>query len=403
MRARRVAFFGLMAVMLLLLWYTGDALYFWIVMFELALLGIAGVNLAATLFGMKIHQTLEPPKCDKGGVSTLRFTVANETVLPFAHLTLVYETMETVFHGGAARVSVTLLPRRSATVSHQVPCHYRGVYHLGFKGLEVTDLFGLIHLRLGAEHFGYITPAELLVYPRAGGLTPGAFLTDMDDAATAARVRRNEDLSSVEDLHVFRPGDPLKRAHWKLSARQNALIIKEFEGAVSSDHAVFVDCSAHAFEGEEAAALEDTICECAATFCFNLTARFEKVRLLTISDGRQELRGSGPDDYAAMRELLARVKFQGLFNIAEALGEERVSSAKIQSLALITRNPTELLFEQLIALSEEGCRITLVIAVTDVNFDERMVKMLGEFAMRGIDAITIFPGEEAAKRLGVSE
>ena len=38
-----------------------------------------------------------------------------------------------------------------------------------------------------------------------------------------------EDVTSIKELRDYRPGDRLQRVHWKLSTKQEGLLVKEFE------------------------------------------------------------------------------------------------------------------------------------------------------------------------------
>ena len=50
-----------------------------------------------------------------------------------------------------------------------------------------------------------------------------------------------EDKSRISSLREFREGDSVKAIHWKLSAKLDELIIKEFDNSADTNVIVFVD------------------------------------------------------------------------------------------------------------------------------------------------------------------
>ena len=71
----------------------------------------------------------------------------------------------------------------------------------------------------------------------------------------------------------------------------------------------------------------------------------------------------------------------------------------MSSLFVITHSPTDALYSKILELAGSGILITLVFVIEKVGYDERTMRMLGEFALRGITAITILPGEDLSHRL----
>lgn len=53
-----------------------------------------------------------------------------------------------------------------------------------------------------------------------------------------SHVKSGEDSSEVFDVHMFRPGDTMQRIHWKLTAKTNEYLVKEF--SMPLEHMVYI-------------------------------------------------------------------------------------------------------------------------------------------------------------------
>ena len=100
--------------------------------------------------------------------------------------------------------------------------------------------------------------------PRDFEVAPLHFLTAEEGRGQVTRAA--EDTSSPEDNRAYRQGDPLKRVHWKLSARRRELIVRRFETPAPPDTLVLLDCTQPGSAGmaaEARASLRDALCETA--------------------------------------------------------------------------------------------------------------------------------------------
>lgn len=96
--------------------------------------------------------------------------------------------------------------------------------------LVVTDLLGIFQCscRIDREEITrlFVLPGALRAEPKLPE-GQGALLQDNGD-----RERRGFDSPDVSEIRSYRSGDSLKRVHWKLSARQDALLVKELSEPV---------------------------------------------------------------------------------------------------------------------------------------------------------------------------
>lgn len=134
-------------------------------------------------------------------------------------------------HAGRARGDrpagfVAALRRGSAThVDCAVRWTERGPVRLLKLELATAHPLGLLRVRKLYE-----LPLDVLVLPRPLPLADLSLLAPITGTqAVIAHARRAGD-EEFRSLHAWRPGESMRRVHWKLSARRGALYRREHEG-----------------------------------------------------------------------------------------------------------------------------------------------------------------------------
>lgn len=167
----------------------------------------------------------------------------------------------------------------SASVDYVVRSDLRGRYRLGPVEVRAIDPFGLACRTEAVQELTdlIVTPA-VVPLPSAGraGVWTGA--GDNRPRAFAS--------GSAEDVTVrdYVPGDPLRRVHWRTSARTGELMVRREEQPWQSRATVLIDNRSGAHRGQGAASSLETAVSLAASIAAHLSARGFVVRLAT-ADG----------------------------------------------------------------------------------------------------------------------
>ena len=109
-------------------------------------------------------------------------------------------------------------------------CTQRGVFMLGPWELVTGDPFGIFRVRQT-----YTQRSEILVYPPLASLSP-ELLPRQRQVGDLQRLNHATHADTIE-MAATRPyvtGDPLRRVHWRTTARHNKLFVKVFEPEASS-------------------------------------------------------------------------------------------------------------------------------------------------------------------------
>lgn len=129
-------------------------------------------------------------------------------------------------------------PRDARTGCYRVQFAQRGVYEVGPLQVNTRFPLGLVQRGLNIDLHD-----RILVYPRLGRLTPD-WRTRLRQATQLAQQKQPQGGSFDDEFHKlrdYRRGDDLRAIHWKTSARQNELMVREFQQSRDQDLIVLLD------------------------------------------------------------------------------------------------------------------------------------------------------------------
>lgn len=114
---------------------------------------------------------------------------------------------------------------------------YRGEYFLGLTGAEICDFLCLFRFKIKLE-----PSCRTVVAPRRLNIERSGSLCSNEDDSIRTEVTffENDSFSSVRE---YMDGESLRKVHWKLSAKQDKLMVKQSDKNLSSSAAVIIDAS----------------------------------------------------------------------------------------------------------------------------------------------------------------
>ncbi len=194
-----------------------------------------------------------------------------------------------------------LAPDATGELRVSITAYRRGPLLLAAGALSRTDPFGLFRafIRIAVPQTVLVMPPR---YPLPPFALPGTAQYQQGGVALAASVGESEEVVSLRD---YRRGDPLKRVHWRSTARTGRLVVKEFQDEWFVRHALVLDtfCAAHHDElFEEAVAV-------AASFACTIPDQESLLDLLLVGTTAVCVTsGRGVGHAQQMLEVLATVK-----------------------------------------------------------------------------------------------
>lgn len=167
-------------------------------------------------------------------------------------------TVELSFPDGVEGMPVDCTATVPDTIERELELDSRGVYRIGPPKVEQRDPLGLFERPVDVDR-----TTELLVYPRLYSLSRGAILSQFFlDELEAER-------QEFERLREYTPGDPLRRIHWKSSAKHDEYLVMEFSPSRRSETATIVGTAPRG-EVDRMARIAATIADLALDSGFNV-------------------------------------------------------------------------------------------------------------------------------------
>lgn len=116
--------------------------------------------------------------------------------------------------------------------------------HYGVVGISIDKIKIYDYMKLFAFKIPFKYENEVYIFPQSSSsaMDLGGLKTD-DDEGVGDMIASSFDKSreNVIDLREYRQGDHIKSIHWKLSARMDELMVKEYDELISAKILLFID------------------------------------------------------------------------------------------------------------------------------------------------------------------
>lgn len=206
--------------------------------FCLLLVIIAAIVVRARKPKFEVIRLFAPPVVSAGGRTRVTVRIRNiassastpllwNDAIPWAQ-PMVPQVLGSIQIGSALR--------RARAVDYELLPPQRGLYPIGPFVVEYEDPFGMVNAVLAVGEADRLVVVPEVVELPAGGPTLA------DGEGTAQLVQRritgnDDDLTTRE----YRPGDALRRVHWRASARHGELMVRQEEHRSHPDARIVVD------------------------------------------------------------------------------------------------------------------------------------------------------------------
>ncbi len=204
-------------------------------------------------------------------------------------------------------------------------CNRRGYYQIGPLVLETGDLFGL-HRRFRVLS----TPNYILVFPRTIPLVGYDVSSKRPIGEVRMSYRIFEDPTRISGIRAYQQGDPLRRVHWRASARTGELQCKTYEPSTVIGATILLDFHKESFDPKHQPMRSELAITAAASIAHTVFQMGQQIGLL--SNGR---------------DAVDRIRFEGwrgdarTRNEAKASAQMRSKSDRLRPVVIPTRQSND--------------------------------------------------------------
>jgi uncharacterized protein (DUF58 family) len=234
MLKNRLLYLAVLAACLLFVYlYDGEIVY--ITLYSVLMLPVLSFATAfVSRWALEITQSIDRATVTKGEEAHYRLNVRNKFIFAFTNISFALFSGNIAVQADTRTMRLRLGPLAAADVPIALRCVYRGTYDVGIKYVEIYDFLGL---------FRFIQPVNanisLTVCPRVMDVQNLVLAQNfLSQARSNFAVIKEDDLM---DVRKYEPTDSYKRIHWKLSAKKNDLVVKNFQSSALNATVILLD------------------------------------------------------------------------------------------------------------------------------------------------------------------
>ncbi len=324
---------------------------------------------------IELDTSLEPKNIFHREVSRFNINIKNRASLPLYWLEVISYLPERLVFPNKIGELVRVPPKSKVSLNYEIKGLKRGIYELGPVILQTSDI-------ISGEEFKNISSLNerLTVYPKIVPILFGRIHSYQPIGELRSDEVAFEDPSLFRGTREYSYNDPIKRIHWKLSARTGTLQVKTYEPTIGAQSVIFLNLRYQdymPFDRDYKVELAITLTASLATF---LVRKKQEVGLVTNGGdmliGDTELKVQkipprrGEEHLIRILELLARVVSRRTEEFAPIIYSESLSFPRWVNLLVITPKENDHLMKTLIGINRRGTNVSLF-TLTDYRGDRR--------------------------------
>jgi uncharacterized protein (DUF58 family) len=280
-------------------------------------------------YRLACSRRLDPPRVPAGQPTVVTARLENVSRLRTAILLAEDVTPYTL--GSRPRfVLDEIEPGGSRELSYQIRPDTRGKFTIGPLRVRVADAFGLVEITRS-----FSTTSTLVVtpkiYPLPRAAAPSSWLGEGDGGMRTISAIGEDDAAP----RAYQNGDPLRRVHWRSTARYGELMVRREEHQWRNSASVFLDTRRAAHVGTGSSATFEFAVSAAASIGAHLTGEGFRARLITEA-GEIAPRGTFQDTLLDMLAVISPSR-----EISLAPGAAALTHAGGQLIAVLGRLSAE--------------------------------------------------------------
>lgn len=314
--------------------------------------------IALTYFSFKISHAINKRTIVKGEKITYELAIVNPSFVLFSPLKVYYTGSDVIFKQSDLNQGNTLLlyPYTREQFEKHIQCDYRGSYYVGVERVEIQGFF-----RMFCFDYKGLETLKIMVYPNIHKLMPVKFHHALSESSESIVSFDKVDKSVFSELRSYQPGDPLNKIHWKLSARSETLITKEYEGNVNNKTQIFMNTEISHFDYEQNVVIEDYLVEGAVALTKFLLKNNTPTELFWFEHKGYHVSGEHVKDFKDFYEALASINFDAQLGKCQQMIVDETRNQYDQCvLVLFTAMVTPAISEVLMRKKRQGYEINIV-------------------------------------------
>ncbi|MFA5524665.1 MAG: DUF58 domain-containing protein [Tissierellales bacterium] len=320
-----------MAIFIFVLLAGGTMPYYLLYIFFLTLL-VPLIHNLVVLRGLRGHVKVPSEALFSGEDIEIGYEVKNDSFFRAPYIEIHSEISKQLTGIDSPIVALSLEKKGIFSHSETITLRRRGYYELGEIVVTVRDVFSFYSFKKRIS-----SSTSLLIYPKVINLSTFRITSSHQSGEALIQNSVFQDKSRFATLREYREGDPVKAIHWKLSAKKETPIIREFESHGDTHATIFIDNETEHFKDDTYRNLEDKAANAALSilnYCLNQGIDVS----LETQDAHKyiKIQGQQKSDYKPFLEVLARFRANGVFDIKSLISSHIGLLKRSSTIIIIT-------------------------------------------------------------------
>ncbi len=279
----------------------------------------------------KFVQDINKRVITKGEAVKLVVKLSNEDFIIYPYVYVSFFGSHTLFNAETYSQSLSITPFSKKEFVFDMECRYRGEYEVGISDIHIEDFLGLIRLK-------YKLPEtkKIIVFPKIEHLSKFDIFTTNSFESQSSSQGAVEDVNNIKDMRMYQYGDSFRKIHWKLSARSNNWMIKNFQCTSDANVNILIDLRQNPYPGEITIVLEDKIIEAAVAVLNYYLRKGISVSYMYFDDKIELLKASNTHEFEYIYKTLSNVPFNQKIPLADIVSLHYESSNNTNDMIIFT-------------------------------------------------------------------
>ncbi|MBN4067555.1 MAG: hypothetical protein COA82_10480 [Alkaliphilus sp.] len=204
-----------------------------------------------------------------GETVEIKYTISNNTVLSFPRLELQNEIAYRLSGDRPMATSFYLEPKSSYRNELRVFCNRRGLYEVGEIKLIIKDVFGICAYEKKITDSIY-----LKAYPAIIELKDLRIRAGQQFGGVKTKNVFFQDNTEIFDIREYQAEEPAKKINWKISAKYDKLLVRNYELRGDAQVIVIIDSCKSSYIDDRERLIEDKVVEIAISvikYCLEMS------------------------------------------------------------------------------------------------------------------------------------
>lgn len=355
MRLNRILYISLLIMTFTFVYYYDGKVPYMFFYTVLLLPVVSFLQMVAGYLILSYDQNLNSDSIIKGDEVTLKVNIINKSFLflPYVKISFFDDSHGVIENHDIKNILVE--PFSNKELSFNYTYKYRGYFKLGVSSIELQDFLGIFKITQRNKN-----PLFIRVYPQIieidrFNLIKGSFADSSLNMGGA-----QEDISTIEDISKYSYGDSLKKIHWKLTAKTNELMVKEYEKVGSSSVIFILNLEKSDSLAEKNVFIEDKHIETVIAVLRHFTHNEIDVKFVYDNGEINTVEYSNSFDFLNVYEVLSKVEFNQKRSLEDIINSQINYNINKGDLIISTSKLDYKLYETLYKAKLEGYDISLI-------------------------------------------